>query len=107
MANAYDRLVADLEAGLSAEERELYAAFGDSFSLEREVRALRCAVGLSQTRLAVLSGVPQSEISKIERGKTVPTFPRLRRLVQAMGGDVLIVGPGLAAAAHASATAQA
>lgn len=107
MATNFDRLVAEFESTLSVEERELYDAFGENFSLERELRALRRAARLSQTQLAAITGISQSEISNIERGKTVPTYPRLRRLVRGMGGDVPILGPGLASAVQRTMGARA
>lgn len=104
--NNFDRLVADFEAGLSDNERELYNAFGESFSVERELRALRRAAGLTQTQLAAVSGVPQPEISRYENGRTEPTYPRLRRLVRAMGGDVPILPPAVATAFMSAAESR-
>ncbi|HZT65920.1 MAG TPA: helix-turn-helix transcriptional regulator [Acidimicrobiales bacterium] len=48
----------------------------------REVRHHACA---SQRDLALLAGVPQSTISRIETGRMQPTFEALNRLVTAAG----------------------
>ncbi len=45
-----------------------------------ELKRLRQAAGLTQTSLARASGVPQSVISKIEKGKTDPSYSHVRSL---------------------------
>ncbi|MDQ3406951.1 MAG: helix-turn-helix domain-containing protein [Chloroflexota bacterium] len=64
-----------------------------SVSIGGRLTAMRRAAGLSQAALAVRSGVPQSEISRIERGRTTPSLTRVERLAAAMGGRVELVGP--------------
>lgn len=54
---------------------------------------MRRASGLSQAALAKRSGIPQSEISRIERDRTTPSLARVERLTSAMGGRVELVGP--------------
>lgn len=54
---------------------------------------MRRAAGLSQAALAQRSGIPQSEISRIERDRTTPSLARVERLTSAMGGRVELVGP--------------
>ncbi len=54
---------------------------------------MRQATGLSQAALAKRSGIPQSEISRIERDRTTPSLARVERLTSAMGGRVELVGP--------------
>lgn len=97
---------AKLEASLTPGERELYDAIGESFAIERELASLRRNTGLSQTALAALSGVPQPEISRIEAGKTVPSFNRVKRLVHSMGGRIDIVAPAPAPAQARAARAD-
>lgn len=55
--------------------------------------SMRQAAGLSQAALAKRSSVPQSEISRIERGRTTPSMTRVDRLVNAMGGRIELIGP--------------
>lgn len=45
----------------------------------------RESAGLSQSELAVMTGIDQSDISKIERGKANPSIATLGRLGDAMG----------------------
>lgn len=51
------------------------------------MRAARKAASLSQARLAELSGIPQSSISLIEGGRTVPRKETLDRLLRAARGS--------------------
>lgn len=52
-----------------------------------ELRARRERAGLSGSKLAMLSGIPQSNISEIERGKRPPSQANLKALseVEALG----------------------
>jgi transcriptional regulator with XRE-family HTH domain len=50
-----------------------------------QLAARRRVLRMSQAQLAAASGVPQSEISRIERGRTRPSIDRLRRLADALG----------------------
>lgn len=58
----------------------------DPFMLQ--LRNRRMDLGLSQLRLAGLSGVHQSKISGYEVGKISPSFNTLRRLMNALECDV-------------------
>ena len=51
---------------------------------ERLLLARRRA-GVSQGELAKRTGMYASDISKMERGRMLPTAPRLRRLAEALG----------------------
>lgn len=62
-------------------------------SIGGRLAAMRRAADLSQAALSARSGVPQSEISRIERGRTTPSLARVERLAAAMGGRVELVGP--------------
>ncbi|MGE6756749.1 helix-turn-helix domain-containing protein [Corallococcus interemptor] len=57
----------------------------DRFRIARELAQLRRAQGLTQAQLSVKSGVPQSEISKLESGKANATGMTLFRVAHAMG----------------------
>lgn len=54
------------------------------------VSAARAAVGISQKKLAALSGIDQSDISKIERGVANPSVSTLDRIAKALGGRLSI-----------------
>jgi len=49
------------------------------------LKKARADAGLSQRRLAVRSGIPQSAIARIERGRVVPRVDTLGRLLEACG----------------------
>ena len=54
------------------------------------VAAARAQSGLSQTQLAALTGIDQSDLSKIERGASNPSVSTLERIAKALGGNLLI-----------------
>jgi transcriptional regulator with XRE-family HTH domain len=54
------------------------------------VRARRLEMGLTQERLAAQAGMSQGALSRLERGKGVPTLPLLERLAAAMASNLLI-----------------
>ena len=54
------------------------------------VAAARAAAGISQKQLAALSGIDQSDISKIERGIANPSVATLDRIANALGGQLMI-----------------
>ncbi|MBQ6366250.1 MAG: helix-turn-helix domain-containing protein [Oscillospiraceae bacterium] len=54
------------------------------------VAAARAAAGISQKQLAALTGIDQSDISKIERGIANPSVETLDRIANALGGQLTI-----------------
>jgi transcriptional regulator with XRE-family HTH domain len=58
---------------------EANGAIGAALRREREVR------GVSQSSLALRTGVPQPAISRIERGVEVPSLERWKRLLAGLG----------------------
>jgi predicted nucleic acid-binding protein/DNA-binding XRE family transcriptional regulator len=62
---------------------------------------LRRHRGLTQKQLDRMTGIPQSEISRIESGRANPTLATLRTLVRALGGEIRIMEkPDLSSAAR-------
>jgi transcriptional regulator with XRE-family HTH domain len=57
----------------------------DRFRLARELAEARKAKGLTQHQLSARSGVPQSEISKMESGRANATELTLFKVLHAMG----------------------
>lgn len=55
------------------------------------VRALRCALQMSQAQLAERAGLPQSHVAAVESGKTAPRIDTLQKLFEAMFCNMLIV----------------
>ena len=56
----------------------------------RAVAAARAAAGISQKQLASLTGIDQSDLSKIERGVANPSVSTLERIAMALGGKLSI-----------------
>ena len=54
------------------------------------VAAARAQSGLSQTQLSALTGIDQSDLSKIERGVSNPSVATLERIAKALGGHLSI-----------------
>lgn len=55
------------------------------------VASARATAGISQKQLAELTGIDQSDISKIERGVANPSVATLERIAKALGGRLSIV----------------
>ena len=56
----------------------------------KAVAAARAISGLSQKQLAQMTGIDQSDISKIERGMANPSVSTLDRIAKALGGQLAI-----------------
>ncbi len=54
------------------------------------VAAARAQAGLSQKQLSSISGIDQSDLSKIERGVANPSVGTLSRIASALGGKLRI-----------------
>ena len=54
------------------------------------VATARAQSDLSQTQLAALTGIDQSDLSKIERGVSNPSVSTLERIAKALGGNLQI-----------------
>ena len=52
--------------------------------------AVASARGISQKQLAALTGIDQSDLSKIERGTANPSVATLERIAAALGGKLTI-----------------
>src|SRR5271168_5270279 len=94
MSTDFDQLLDDIE--LEAENegpqavREL-EQFRQEFSLASQLIESRRQGKLSQRQLAKLSGVPQSEISRIETGASNPTYATITALLRPLGKRVQLV----------------
>lgn len=84
----YEELKRNLLA--DPETRREYEAQKSEFALVRAFLAARRESGLTQKELSALSGVTQSDISKLERGNGNPSFKTLKKLASAMGMEVQI-----------------
>lgn len=99
MGTKFRDYVAAVEASSDSDERALLDAFGTHYEGERRLQfdvpgmlvAARKRAGLNQKQLADLSGVGQSEISRIESGQGNPTLDTLSRIVAPLRAHVMIV----------------
>lgn len=108
MSTDFGRLIADIEQEAKDEGsqavREL-EQFREEFSLASQLIESRREGKLSQRDLAQLSGVPQSEISRIETGTSNPTYATITALLRPLGKRIQLVDDGKIVARAASARA--
>ena len=62
----------------------------DGQSAAAAVASARALSGISQKQLAAITGIDQSDISKIERGIANPSISTLERIAKALGGQLAI-----------------
>lgn len=92
MARSYEDVVATLRpAGnptldrfARAVETHLEDAYRQTFALGEAVAARRAELHLSQVQLSDRTGIPQADISRIERGKGNPTLSTVTKLLDAL-----------------------
>jgi DNA-binding XRE family transcriptional regulator len=93
----FSQLIADIEQEARDEGpqavREL-EQFREEFSLASQLIESRREGKLSQRDLAKLSGVPQSEISRIETGASNPTYATITALLRPLGKRIQLVDDG-------------
>lgn len=75
----------------SAAVREARAVFDQAYSLARQIMELREKHGLTQVQLSEATGIPQAQISKIERGVISPTSATLAKIAEALASDLRLV----------------
>ena len=75
----------------AAGETAAFDAYGEHFRLALQVIRLRKDRHWTQQQLAKVSGVQQSEISRIERGQANPTYRTLQQIAQAVKKTVSFV----------------
>lgn len=67
------------------------AVFDQAYAVAQQIIGLREKHQLTQVELAEKAGVPQAQISRIERGVISPTTTTLAKLAEALGADLQIV----------------
>ena len=80
MGTNFKDYVAASRAAESPEDAAIRKVFTEDIRLGLEYRDARVERGLTQRQLADLAGVPQADISRIERGGGNPTEATLQRL---------------------------
>ncbi len=89
MSDDFKNLIENIEAEAEAEgsEAEL-RKMRREFSIASQLMTLRREKKLTQKQLAQASGIPQSEISRIETGEANPTYATLSALAEPFGAQV-------------------
>jgi transcriptional regulator with XRE-family HTH domain len=106
-----------LLGGLSDEGRrqfEEFAAVYEARQVASHLAELRTAAGLSQREVAKRAGVDQADLSRIESAQITPSLPTLLRLLDVVGGTLVVAhkraphrGSAKASAATTSAAGNA
>lgn len=68
-----------------AAQTHLEDAYNQTFALGDAVAARRAELHLSQVQLSERTGIPQADISRIERGKGNPTWATVTKILDALG----------------------
>ncbi len=89
----HDDIRNELLTGLGEEGRRQYEAFGavhEARQVTVRLAELREAANLSQRQAARRAGVDQADLSRIESGQVTPSLPTLLRLLDAVGGTLIV-----------------
>lgn len=89
MSTDFDNMMQQIDSEARADGPEAVAeldALSTQFKLAADLFGRRQELGLSQAALSKLCGVPQADISRIERGQGNPTVATVEKLMSAMGG---------------------
>jgi transcriptional regulator with XRE-family HTH domain len=113
----HDDVRNELLSDLSEAGRRQYEAFGavqEARHVTVRLVELREAANLSQRQAAKLAGVDQADLSRIESGQVTPSLPTLLRLLEVVGGTLIVArkrvapapteGPGRLAAERTKGT---
>ena len=90
MTKSYTEYSAARRAGLTGADAVAVEVFDRAFALGASLAEARRERGLKQRELAVLSGVDQGDISRIERGVLAPTTPTLLRLAAGLNARIAV-----------------
>lgn len=89
----HDDIRNELFGDLSENGRHQYEAFGavhEAHQVTARLAELRQAANLSQRQAAKRAGVDQADLSRIESGQVTPSLPTLLRLLEAVGGTLIV-----------------
>lgn len=98
MTKSFEALLEHAKKSWSDEDRAIFETASTAFASEAAIQAelgaklaeARSELRLSQQRLSQITGVQQSEISRIERGLANPTTLTLARLAGALGHSLTL-----------------
>jgi DNA-binding XRE family transcriptional regulator len=91
MARSYKEAAAGRQARLSPGARRQSQVFAGAYELAVQFIELRERRGMTQTELAVATGLNQADISRIEGGAANPTERTLLRIADALDADLRLV----------------
>lgn len=91
MGTKFSEYLAQSEAADSPAQAAMRARLAAGVVLGLQYRDARVSHGLTQAQLAELTGVPQADISRIERGAGNPTEATLQRLAHALNRRLELV----------------
>ena len=91
MARTLNEYLKRSERANSPAVREARAVFDQAYGLARQIAELREKHGLTQVQLSEATGIPQAQISKIERGVISPTSATLAKIAEALESDLRLV----------------
>lgn len=99
MTKSFEELAERAKRTWSDEDHAIFEAASTAFASEAEIQSelgvklaeARSELQLSQQRLSEMTGIQQSEISRIERGIANPTTLTLARLAGALGRNLTLI----------------
>lgn len=95
MSKSFDEYARARRADHGPEGKAAERVFRAAYAFGQVIYSARKARNLRQVDLAELSGIPQADISRIERGMIAPTTPTLMKLAEALGAQIQFVIPPL------------
>jgi DNA-binding XRE family transcriptional regulator len=91
MGTRFSDYLAESEVADTPEDAAVRAMFAAGIALGLQFRDARVSRGLTQAQLSGLTGIPQADISRIERGAGNPTESTMQRLAHALNGRLQLV----------------
>jgi DNA-binding XRE family transcriptional regulator len=94
VSNKFSEFLEEIEAEARAAGPEALselAAFDERYRLAHELMVRRRQAGLTQAKLAKLTGIGQADISRIESGRANPTVSTLAAMAHALGYGISLV----------------
>ena len=91
MGTKFSDYLAESEAVDTPEDAAVRAMFAAGIALGLQFRDARVGRGLTQAELSGLAGIPQADISRIERGAGNPTESTMQRLAHALSKRLQLV----------------
>lgn len=88
MVSALEKLKA--KAFQNEAVRQEYEALSEEFELISSLLKMRASAGLTQEQLAQKMGTKKSNICRLERGNTNPSWATLKKYASACGYDIAL-----------------